>query len=306
MATVQYANAHHAFAVDYDADKMGSIEGTVLEVFYKNPHARYYVEVEGEDGQMETWDVQTMNLMRLSSLGWKKDTVKVGDKVAISGNLGRNNSNKINILTLEQESGKVWRPMGGIRGEAPPGLSEDGSRPSAAAAIEPGVYKLDPSHAYLSFSYSHLGLSHPKLRFREFEADMTLDGQEMKNSRVAIEINAGSIDSAVAAFDDELKGEGFFDVDNYPSINFISTSYEETSPTTGHLSGELTIKGVSRPVTLDVTINNAAVNPMSNKPQIGFTAKGTLLRSEFGFDAGLPMIGDEVSLVVQTEFEKSN
>lgn len=306
MLNATSAQAHHAFAADYQADKIGTIEGEVKEVFYKNPHARYYVEVTKEDGSIEEWDVQTMNLGMLARLGWKKDTIEIGDKVVIMGNLGRNDKKRINILTLEEEDGKIWRPMGN-RPDIDRAVEAAGGKPaSLAAAIASGEYELDENHAYIEFSYSHLGLSNPKLRFNEFDAVLNLNGEDMTISSVSINIDAASIDSAIAQFNDELKGEDFFDVANHPTITFASTSYEETSPATGTLSGELTIKGITRPVTLDVRINAANENVMSRKHMIGFSAAGVLNRSDFGLDAGLPMVGDEVSLRIQTEFEKVN
>jgi polyisoprenoid-binding protein YceI len=286
------ASAHHAFAVDYDARLTGTIKGEVLEVFYQNPHARYYVEVTSEDGSKETWDVQTMNLMALSRLGWVKDTVQIGDTVEIYGNLGRNETKRINILTLVENDGTVWRPMGG--GDA---LNQS----TGAYPIPAGTYEPDPNHAYLSFSYSHLGLSHPQLRFSDFVASLDLDTSAMQNSTVAVTIDAASLDTAVPQLDAELRGAGFFDVANYPAITFESTAYEPLRPDAGRLTGDLTVKGITQSVTLDVQINEAADNPMSRDPTLGISALGTLSRSDFGLGAMVPMIGDEVTVEIQME-----
>lgn len=127
------AIAHHAFAVDFDANTHGAIDGKVVEVFYKNPHARYYLEVTRDDGETETWDVQTMNLSILSRLGWKKDTIIVGDNVTITGNLGRNGTKRINILTLVEEDGTVWNPMPGRSVPDPPPAQSDAAEPAELA-----------------------------------------------------------------------------------------------------------------------------------------------------------------------------
>jgi hypothetical protein len=105
------AQAHHAFAADYDSGKEGLIAGTITEVIYKNPHARYYLDVINDNGGTETWDLQTMNLMMLGRVGWKKDTFKIGDKVQVFGILGRNNSKRMSITTITNEDGKVISPM---------------------------------------------------------------------------------------------------------------------------------------------------------------------------------------------------
>ena len=96
------AQAHHAFAADYDSGKEGLIAGTITEVIYKNPHARYYLDVINDNGETETWDLQTMNLMMLGRVGWKKDTFKIGDKVQVFGILGRNNSKRMSITTINK------------------------------------------------------------------------------------------------------------------------------------------------------------------------------------------------------------
>jgi polyisoprenoid-binding protein YceI len=299
-------SAHHAFAADYDAKDIGTLEGEVIEVFYKNPHAHYYLEVTGDDGSKETWDVQTMNLISLNRLGWKKDTVTIGDKVVINGNFGRNNTKRLNILTLEKEDGTILKPMGGPSRTVELQAGADGKQPSIAAAIAPGAYELDETHAYLSFSYSHMGLSFPKLRFTNFDANLNLDGHNMANSSIDITIDASSLDSTLPDFNEELTGDKFFNVATYPNVLFKSTSYEETSTTTGKLTGDLTVKDITKPVTLDVTINKASENIMSRDDAIGFTATGILSRTDFGLSMMTPTIGDEVSVQIQTEFIKIN
>jgi polyisoprenoid-binding protein YceI len=298
------ASAHHAFAADYDAKDIGTLEGEVIEIFYKNPHAHYYLEVTGDDGSKETWDVQTMNLNSLNRLGWKKDTVTIGDKVVINGNFGRNNTKRLNILTLEKEDGTILKPMGGPSRPAELKVGADGKQPSIAAAVAPGAYELDDTHAYLSFSYSHMGLSFPKLRFTEFDANLNLDGKNMTNSSIDITIDASSLDSTLPDFNEELTGDKFFDVAAYPNILFKSTSYEETSATTGILTGDLTVKDITQSVTLDVTINKAGENIMSRDDAIGFSVNGILSRTDFGLSMMTPTIGDEISVQIQTEFIK--
>jgi len=312
FAQVNSASAHHAFAADYEPGNKGSVEGVITEVIYRNPHARYYLEVTNDDGSKELWDLQTMNLMMLGRVGWKKDTLQVGDNVKVEGILGRNNSKRMSISVVTVDDGRVISPQRGIR-ESTADLSardtgaaaSSGTYDSVASNITPGSYKLDDSHAYLSFSYSHLGLSNPQIQFADFAASLDLDGNDMSQSQVSIVIDAASLDSAVPELDEELKGADFFDVANHPEITFRSTAYEETSESTGRLSGDLSVLGVSNPVTLDVTINSAAMNPLNRREMIGFSATGSVNRSEYGLTAYAPMIGDELSLHIQVEFEKT-
>ena len=312
FAQINSAAAHHAFAADYEAGKEGAVEGVITEVIYKNPHARYYLEVTNDDGEKELWDLQTMNLMMLGRVGWTKDTLQVGDYVKVEGILGRDNTKRLSINVVTVADGRVISPQRGIR-ESTSELSarggtytaSSGEFDSIASNITPGSYALDDTHAYLSFSYSHLGLSNPQIHFADFAASLELNGQDMSQSQVSITIDAASLDSAVPELDDDLKGADFFDVANHPEITFQSTAYEETSDSSGRLTGDLSVRGVTKPVTLDVTINSAAMNPLNRREMIGFSATGNLNRSDYGLTAYSSFVGDELSLAVQVEFEKA-
>ena len=306
------AAAHHAFAADYEAGNEGVVEGVITEVMYKNPHARYYLEVQAEDGGTEIWDLQTMNLMMLGRVGWKKDTLKVGDRVRVEGILGRNNTRRMSINVVTHEDGRVISPQRGIRetnrdlnARSPGGTTEvEKDFRSLAANISPGEYELEENHAYLGFSYSHLGLSKPQLQFADFDADLVLDGNDMAASRVSITIDAASVVTAVPELDDVLKGPDFLDVANHPEIGFVSTGFQESSEASGVLAGNLSVAGVTKPVELDVTINQAAMNPLNRREMIGFTASGTLSRSDFGMTGYEQIVADELQLNIQVEFQK--
>jgi polyisoprenoid-binding protein YceI len=309
---INSAAAHHAFAADYEAGNEGEVEGVITEVIYKNPHARYYLEVENDDGETELWDLQTMNLMMLGRVGWTKDTLQVGDHVKVEGILGRDNTKRLSINVVTVDDGRVISPQRGIResnvqlnARVNADVAGSSEFDSIASNITPGSYELDDTHAYLSFSYSHLGLSNPQIHFADFVANLELSGNDMSQSQVSITIDAASLDSAIPELDDDLKGADFFDVANYPEITFQSTAYEETSESSGRLTGDLSVRDVTKPVTLDVTINSAAMNPLNRREMIGFSATGILNRSDFGLTAYAPLIGDELSLLVQIEFEKT-
>ena len=310
-APLTTAHAHHAFAADYEDGNEGTISGVVTEVVYKNPHARYYLEVSADDGSKELWDLETMNLMMLGRMGWEKDTIEVGDEVTVTGILGRNNTKRMSIVTVTLPSGRTISPVRSLtRSNVELNETADaaGDRDfvSIATNVSPGRYELDETHAYLTFSYSHMGLSNPRLQFAEFDAELMLNGNDMAESQVEISVNANSIDSGVAELDDELRSADFFDVANHPEIKFTSSAYEETSENTGRLSGDLTVMGVTQPVTLDVTINSAAMNRMVRKEMIGFSAAGVIKRSDFGLTAYDQFISDELNLDIQVEFIRAN
>ena len=121
---------------------------------------------------------------------------------------------------------------------------------------------------------------------------------------MSITIDVATIDSTVPELDEDLKSARFFDVENHPEITFKSTAYEQSSEDTGRLIGDLSVRGITKPVTLDVKINSAAMNRMSRKEMLGVSATGTINRSDYGLDTLLPMVSDEVSLDIQLEFEK--
>lgn len=105
--------AHHSFAAEFDYDLTGTIEGEVIEVLYVNPHARYFVSVMGEDGEEVIWDTQTRSTSALTRVGWTRDLIKVGDRVVLEGNLGRDGARKLWIREIRMASGRVIRPVEG-------------------------------------------------------------------------------------------------------------------------------------------------------------------------------------------------
>ena len=169
------------------------------------------------------------------------------------------------------------------------------------SAVPSGQYGLDKSHAYLTFSYDHLGFSRPLIVVRAFDVALELDSAEPEKSRVEVTAEAASIDSGVSEFNDRLHGAEYFDVGKHPRITFTSTAVVMTSPATATVSGELTIKGVTKPVTLTASLNKAAMHPMQRVPVVGISATGTLTRSDFGLGQYAPGVGDEVSINVQVE-----
>lgn len=176
------------------------------------------------------------------------------------------------------------------------------SQPSDSDAS--GEYSIDKEHAYISFDYLHQGLSRPVLRWRSWDATLDWDADEPTNSSVTVTIDASSIDSGVDRFDGHLRGENFFDVENHPEITFVSTALEKTSEDEGALTGDLTIKGITKSVTLDVTLNQASFSDRANAHKIGFSASGTVKRSDFDVDAYVPAVADDVNLNIQVEFVK--
>lgn len=311
LLVVRPAAAHHAFAADYEKGNEGTITGTITEVMFRNPHARYYMEVETGEGGTELWDLETLNLMMLGRMGWNRDTIRVGDRVTVTGILGRNNTRRMSIVTVTLPNGRTVSPFRSntqtnVELNASDTADDDKPWISLAASVSPGIYVLDDPHAYITFSYSHLGLSHPVVHFQDFDANLRLDGRTMSASGVEVVIDAASIDSGVPRLDEHLKGEEFFDVAGFPEIRFQSRAFEELSATTGRLHGDLTVRQTTRPVVLDVVINDASMNRMTRKEMIGFSASGSIDRSEYGLDAYPQLVGNELKLDVQVEFQRAD
>ncbi len=165
-----------------------------------------------------------------------------------------------------------------------------------------GEYGLDETHAYITFSYSHLGFSNPHIGFNRFDATLDLNPGDLAQSELDVTIDAASIDSRVAEFDEHLNGGDYFDTAAFPEIRFESTRVSGDAETGLKVTGDLTIKDTTRPVTLDVTLNKAGNNPISKAPTLGISARGTLKRSEFGLGAYVPAVSDEVAIVIEAEF----
>ena len=169
------------------------------------------------------------------------------------------------------------------------------------STVPSGEYGLDDHHAYISFTYSHIGFSTPHVGFRKFDASLTLDSAKPENSAIEVVIDTTSVDSRVEEFNGHLRGSNFFDTDNYPQATFRSTRIAANEDGTFDVTGDLTIKGITKSVTLDATLNKAAMHPMRNIPTVGFSAETQILRSDFGMDRAVPAVGDEVTIYITVE-----
>ena len=172
------------------------------------------------------------------------------------------------------------------------------------SVVPSGSYTVDPTHAFITFQYSHLGLSHPTLSFDDFTVDLNLDSDDATKSMILVSIDPASILTGSPIFKEHLTGEDWFDVANNPEIVFQSTTIEATGDSTYTVNGDLTIKGESKPVALDITVNAAMNHPITGKPVVGIDATGELLRSDFGLGKLAPNVSDEVSLNISAELNK--
>lgn len=191
---------------------------------------------------------------------------------------------------------------------APFARAVDGSAP---APVPAGAYTVDKAHTSLLFRVSHMGFSTYTGRFARIDAALQFDPAHLTASRVTVNIDPRSIaaDNAPSGFLQMLAGEGWLDAEHYPELTFRSTSVEATGPNTFRIHGELTLHGVTKPLILDARYNGGyAGHPMDPHARVGFSATGSLKRSDFGISFGIPApgttmgVGDEVSVVLETEF----
>lgn len=179
---------------------------------------------------------------------------------------------------------------------------------AAPLDVPSGAYISDPAHTNLLWNLKHFGLSNYYGRFDKIDAKLQLDSSDITKSTLLVKIDPKSVDTNYPAspntFNTEIASEKFFDAAKFPEITFQSTSVKLTSDKTGTVTGNLTFHGVTKPVTLDVTLNGALPShPMTKKPAIGFSAKGVIKRSDFGVDTLIGPLSDDVDLTIETEFK---
>lgn len=174
------------------------------------------------------------------------------------------------------------------------------------AAMPAGIYVVDKTHASLIVRVQHMGLAAYTVRFTGFDARYDWDPASPQTARVEATIPAASLDTGEVKYNGEF-AEKFLDASANPTIRFVSTSIVQTSPGKGTMTGDLTLRGVTRPVTLDVTFNGYASGIAGQRS--GFSAKGVIKRSEFGstflLNPPLAIVGDEVELILELEFVKT-
>lgn len=178
---------------------------------------------------------------------------------------------------------------------------------SAAIAMKSdltGRYVVDPSHSRVGFVARHAMVSKVRGSFNEFEGAGYFNAEDPTQSSLELTIKAASIDTRSPDRDAHLRSNDFFDMDNYPEIEFVSTAVEKVEPAEYRITGDLTIKGTTRPVTFAVTYNGDSVDPFGNR-RIGLEGKATINRKDWGvnWNAALEAGGLLVSENVTLEFE---
>jgi polyisoprenoid-binding protein YceI len=173
------------------------------------------------------------------------------------------------------------------------------------AFAQTSTWKSDPNHSEVDFTVRHMGVSNVHGRFGTVNATLVMDEQDITKSTVNATINVAGVDTGVPQRDNDLKSAHFFDVANNPNATFTSTSVARGGSGL-QITGNLTLKGVTKPVVLDVEGPTTQVQGMDKKMHQGFSATTTLHRTDFGIAAGMPaaMVGDDVKLTIELDFAK--
>ena len=174
-----------------------------------------------------------------------------------------------------------------------------------AAQAEPEAYTLDASHSQILFSYNHLGYSTTWGMFSGFEGDIQFDQDDPANSSVTVSFPVRSMFTGWEARFEHFMSDEFFGAGEDDMVTFTSTAIEVTDDSTATITGDLTMNGVTKPVTLDATLNQVGDHPMENKPWAGFDATTTLLRSDFNVGNFAPFVSDEVEVQISIEAMKA-
>ncbi|WP_332658497.1 YceI family protein [Brevundimonas sp.] len=168
--------------------------------------------------------------------------------------------------------------------------------------VQAGAYKLDPDHGKITWSVDHMGFSTYVGQFVNARAELTLDPANPSASRLTATIPLTEVDSNNDGLDGHLQTADFFDTANHPVATFVSRSVtvDPGDASEATVVGDLTLRGVTRPVTMEVDFNQAGVSMGAYKA--GFDGEATIKRSDFGITYGLPVLGDEVTLHIEGEF----
>jgi polyisoprenoid-binding protein YceI len=167
-----------------------------------------------------------------------------------------------------------------------------------------GTYKIEPMHTEIGFSVLHLGYNPYMGLFSKVSGALTIDPAKPTAAQLNVTIPVSSIYTTVDELTQGLKGADWFDVAKYPTATFTSTAVEVRG-TEARIAGNLTLHGVTKPVTIEARFVGAGTHPMTKAPAIGFEGRTTIKRSDFGVSNGIPFVSDEVNLTITAAFDRT-
>ncbi len=172
--------------------------------------------------------------------------------------------------------------------------------PCAASA----AWEIEPTHTHVSFEVGHMGMTHTPGIFRKVDSSVKFDDKKIELSSVTVSIDTASVDTAVSQRDSALRSADWFDAEKNPQITFASKSVRRIDDKNYVISGDLTVRGVTRPVDFSTVLTARTVNPFLKVPAVGFVATAKIKRSDFGMTQILFAVSDEVDLKIALEMNQ--
>lgn len=194
--------------------------------------------------------------------------------------------------------------LGAVLVLSPLAVVAQGAFTSDPAQVQAGDYKLDPGHSKITWSINHFGYSTYVGQFGKVEGTLSIDPKKAADAKLDVTVDANSVGTLNPALDAHLKSADFLDTAKFPTATFKATSIKLTGKSTADITGDLTLRGVTRPVTVSATFNQAGVNPVDKTYSLGFAGKAKIKRTDFGVSAYAPALGDEVTLELEAELKK--
>ncbi|MGJ8515555.1 Protein YceI [Carnimonas sp. R-84981] len=176
---------------------------------------------------------------------------------------------------------------------------------AAAADVQSGTYKVEPAHTQVLFNVDHFGFTNYHGVFSGASGSLTLNADDASKSKVDITIPTTTVQTTSDKLTEELKGSDWFNTKAHPNARFVSTKVTSSDSDNAKVEGNLTLNGVTKPVTLNVHFHGAGENPLNKAYTAGFDAITTIKRSDFGIKQFVPAVSDEVKLTIEGAFEKA-
>lgn len=171
------------------------------------------------------------------------------------------------------------------------------------AEVRSGTYVLDPAHGKITWSVDHMGFSTYVGQFTDVSGTLALDVRNPSASRLQANVRTDSVNSLNSALDAHLKTADFLDTAKHPTAGFQATRIRMIDADSAEILGNLTLRGVTKPIVITAEFNQAGINPVDQKYSVGFDGHARIKRSDFGVNYGLPVLGDDVTLHFEAEFK---
>lgn len=172
------------------------------------------------------------------------------------------------------------------------------------AQVQAGDYRIDPAHSKITWSVDHFGFSTYVGQFSKVDGTLSIDPKKAADARLDVTVDTNSVGTLNPALDAHLKAPDFLDTAKFPTATFKATAIKLTGKRAADITGDLTLHGVTKPVTVAATFNQAGVNPVDKTYSLGFAGKAKIKRTDFGITTYAPALGDEVTLELEAELKK--